>query len=213
MTEQEILNRELRRLSILRSYELMDSPPDPKLDELTALVSLVCEAPIAIISLVDDTRIWFKSKFGLNAPETDRNSAFCAQAIETPDQLTVVTDALTDPRFCENSLVRGAPHVRFYAGAPLKMDEGIAFGTMCVIDTKPRVLSDVQRQCLLTVANQVVSHFQCHVFIRSMEAAAEGQEGRLGALLSAMRMGILFERCRWKNRIWESRIAEHLANS
>ena len=128
---------EAGRLEALRQYHLLDTPPDQALDDLTALAAQICEAPISLISLVDDHREWFKSKVGWSIGETPRELSFCAHVITQPD-LFIVPDAAEDERFADNPFVTGDPHIRFYAGAPLVAPQGEALGTLCVIDRVPR---------------------------------------------------------------------------
>ena len=128
---------ERERLAVLHRLNLLDTPPDPVLDELTELAALIFKTPIALVSLVDKSRQWFKSKFGLTRPETSREDSFCAHGIGQRGVM-VVEDATKDPRFSENPLVLGEPGIRFYAGAPLVTEEGFGLGTLCVIDQEPR---------------------------------------------------------------------------
>jgi EAL domain-containing protein (putative c-di-GMP-specific phosphodiesterase class I)/GGDEF domain-containing protein len=128
---------ERQRLAELHRFNLLDTPPDPVLDELTNLAALIFKTPIALVSLVDETRQWFKSKHGLTQPEISREDAFCAHAIGQPGVM-VVEDATKDPRFSENPLVLGEPSIRFYAGAPLITEQGSALGTLCIMDQAPR---------------------------------------------------------------------------
>ena len=147
------------RLQLLRALEILDTPPEEAYDSLTALAAEICEVPIALVSLVDRDRQWFKSRYGLEAPETPREVAFCAHAI-LDDGLLVVEDAENDPRFVGNPLVTGDPLVKFYAGAPLALSGGEKLGTLCVIDHRPRSLSEAQRRALLTLSQQVVRLFE-----------------------------------------------------
>ncbi len=141
-----------RRLERLRALKLLDSPPQPIFDACTQLAALVCGTPIALVSLVDEHRQWFKSQVGLPGVEqTARDVAFCAHAI-LGDEIMEVPDALADSRFAGNPLVLGDPHIRFYAGAPLRLPDGAAVGTLCVVDRQPRCLSDTQRQMLRELA-------------------------------------------------------------
>jgi len=143
------------RLQCLRNLEVLDSEPEQAFDQLVELASETFDAPIALISLVDEDRQWFKARVGLEATETPREHAFCAWAIHQ-DSLLEVADAADDPRFADNPLVTGAPGIRFYAGAPVRGDQG-AVGTLCIIDQKPRQLSDVQRRMLTRLAD-LASH-------------------------------------------------------
>ena len=135
------------RLAALRRYDVLDTAPEENFDELTGFASRLCGAPIALISLVDANRQWFKARVGLDDSETPRDQAFCAHAIEG-DDLLEVCDATSDPRFADNPLVTGDPHIRFYAGAPLSAPGGHRIGTLCVIDTVPRTLGTVERSIL-----------------------------------------------------------------
>ena len=152
-------NNEAERLAALRGLGILDTPPEPAYDELSALAAYVCQTPIALISLVDADRQWFKSRVGWAAGETPREAAFCAHAILQPD-LLVVPDARADERFANNPLVTSTPGIRFYAGAPLVTAEGHALGTLCVIDHKPRELSAEQSRALRALSHQVVAQLR-----------------------------------------------------
>lgn len=145
---------EASRLEKLRSLRVLDSAPDPILDEIVAAASAMAGVPIALVSLVDAERQWFKSRVGLEATETPRSLAFCAHAIHGSDVFEV-RDALFDQRFAENPLVTSDPKIRFYAGAPLLTEDGLALGTLCVIDRVPRVLTDNQRESLVRLGRAV----------------------------------------------------------
>ena len=160
---------ETRRLESLRRYELLDTLPEQALDDLTALAAHICEAPISLISLVDEKRQWFKSKTGLAASETPRDVSFCAHALHQAD-LFIVPDATTDERFADNPLVTGDPSIRFYAGAPLLTPEGQALGTLCVIDRVPRQLTESQEQALRVLSRQVMAHLELRRQTRELAA-------------------------------------------
>lgn len=128
---------EQKRLEVLNRYGIVDTPSDPAYDDLTSLACRQFSIPIALVSLVDSDRQWFKSHAGLDASETPRDLAFCAHAILKSEPL-IVNDTMADPRFSDNALVMGEPHIRFYAGAPLVTAEGFRLGTFCLIDTVPR---------------------------------------------------------------------------
>ncbi len=151
---------ESARLALLAECHIMDTVAERDFDDLTILASQICGTPIALISLVDEARQWFKSRVGLEATETPRRLAFCAHAILEPGKLLVVPDATKDRRFAENELVTGELGIRFYAGAPLVMEDGMALGSLCVIDRQPRELSASQRTALEALARQVVSQIQ-----------------------------------------------------
>ncbi|WP_201721631.1 GAF domain-containing protein [Caulobacter sp. B11] len=135
----------------------MDTPPEARFDRITALASDLFDAPIALVSLVDEHRQWFKSRVGLEACSTDRSLAFCAHAIEMgPDAVMIVEDATLDPRFATNALVTQAPDIRFYMGATLTTADGFNLGTLCVIDTKSRPTPSEREQRRLRQLAQVV---------------------------------------------------------
>ena len=138
---------EARRLSVLRELLLLDTPPEQRFDKLIAFAAREFDVPIALFSLIDSERQWFKAKVGLTVCETSREVSFCAHAILQPD-LFIVPDTLADPRFADNPLVTDAPHIRFYAGAPLILPSGEAVGTLCLIDIAPRELDDIDRTML-----------------------------------------------------------------
>jgi diguanylate cyclase len=150
---------EAQRLLALQQTDVLGSEPQPVFDRLTRMAALLTEAPIALISLLDENRQWFLSRHGLGATGTSRSVSFCAHAILS-DGLLEVPDALQDPRFADNPSVRGAPHVRFYAGVPLRLASGEALGTLCVLDRAPRQLTTAQRETLETLAQSVVSELE-----------------------------------------------------
>jgi PAS domain S-box-containing protein len=150
---------EADRLATLRDLDVLDTPSERVYDELSALAAYICQTPIALISLVDADRQWFKSRVGCSANETPREVAFCAYTILQTD-LLVVPDASADPRFANNPLVTSPPRIRFYAGAPLVTTDGHVLGTLCVIDHRPRELTDEQARALRTLSHQVVAQLQ-----------------------------------------------------
>lgn len=151
---------EKARLEELDAYRVLDTPAEKAYDDITYLASQICEAPIALVSLVDKERQWFKSRVGLDATETSRDLAFCAHAINEPTELFVVGDASNDVRFAMNPLVTSDPNIRFYAGAPLTTASGNAMGTLCVIDRVPRQLDEQQTASLQALARMVVAHME-----------------------------------------------------
>lgn len=154
------MTRETARLAALERYGVLDTPPDAVFDGITQAVADLCETPIALISLIDTDRQWFKSCVGMAMRETSRDLAFCAHAIESPDDFLEVEDATQDARFRDNPLVTGDPNIRFYAGQPLVTRDGFALGTLCVIDSVPRRLGAAQRNALIRLAGTVVDLFE-----------------------------------------------------
>jgi len=142
------------RLEFLEQLQILDTPQECAFDDLARLAALICETPIALVSLVDERRQWFKACLGLDVRETHRDLAFCAHAI-LQDDLLIVPDATQDERFCDNPLVTGAPGIRFYAGVPLSLKEGVNVGTLCVIDCVPRTLTERQQEALRMLARRV----------------------------------------------------------
>ena len=157
----ELPFNEVARLAALNRYGVLDTPAEQAFDDITTVAAALCNVPIAVITLVDEHRQWFKAVVGLgDATETPRSVAFCAHAILEPDHILEVPDALDDPRFARNPLVLGEPNIRFYAGAPLVSPDGQALGTLCVIDRVPRQLSPRERNALASLARQVVAQLE-----------------------------------------------------
>lgn len=150
-----IPSNEKERLASLRSYAILDSPSEKAYDDLTFLAMLICETPIALITLIDADRQWFKSKIGVDFTETPRDVSFCAHAI-LGTELMMISDTSRDERFAANPFVASHPNIRFYAGAPLVSADGYSLGTVCVLDFKPRHLNDDQQEALRALARQCV---------------------------------------------------------
>ena len=157
---------EEKRLEALRRYEILDTPPEEVFDRFTRLASAALDMPIALISLVDKGRQWFKAKQGTTAEQTPRDIAFCAHAI-CGQNVMIIPDATQDPRFADNPMVTGDPHIRFYAGAPLRTHDGYNIGVLCVKDRQPRELSPADRMVLVDLAAMVVDEIELRLAGRS----------------------------------------------
>lgn len=150
-----LLANEANRLNALAAYHILDSAPEAAFDDLAKLAAQICGCEIALVSLVDEQRQWFKARVGLEVSETPREHSFCAHAIAEPTNLLIVPDATRDARFSDNPLVTSQPSIRFYAGAPLLSADGLALGSLCVIDRKPRQPKDSELAALRILGRQV----------------------------------------------------------
>jgi len=169
---------EARRLEALRSYQILDTAPEKEYDDLVTLAAQICDTPLASITLVDETRQWFKARIGLTDRETPLTLSFCAKAIgQAGDELFIVRDASVDPRFADYANVRGDPHIRFYAGAPLVTDSGEKLGTLCVIDSKPRELTPAQYHALSVLRRHVINALELRRTARALDVARREAEG------------------------------------
>ncbi|MFK3974761.1 diguanylate cyclase domain-containing protein [Pseudomonas sp. NPDC087358] len=175
---------EKERLEALRQLEILDTPGETSLDRITRLVARMLDVPIALVSLVDENRQWFKSRVGLDAMQTPRELAFCAHAILQTTPL-VVPDAAADERFRDNLLVTGAPHIRFYAGVPIRTSKGFAVGTLCAIDERPRQMTEEELSILRDLADIVSREVQ----LRENLMLARRQKNRSDALFKASEAG------------------------
>jgi PAS domain S-box-containing protein len=163
---------EEQRLETLRGFGVLDTLPEKALDDLTQLAAQICGAPIALITLIDADRQWYKAKMGIEGSQTSRDVSFCAHAINHRD-LFIVPDATQDERFFDNPGVTGNPHIRFYAGAPLVTSEDRALGSLCVIDRTPRMLTASQKQALKTLAQQVMTHLELRRYTSELRLSEE----------------------------------------
>ena len=177
---------ETARLHALEALKILDTPPEEAFDDLVWLASALCNAPIALVSLVDGHRQWFKARHGVDAQETPRSDSFCAHAIGS-DELLEVEDACDDPRFAANPLVLGAPHIRFYCGAPLVGAKGHRFGTLCVVDAEPRRLTAEQREALTRLARRASEALES----RRDRFVAQAREQAIAQLLEALPDAVL----------------------
>jgi PAS domain S-box-containing protein len=171
---------ERERLTALAQYAILDTPSEQAYDDIVTLASQVCETPIALLSLIDKERQWFKAKVGLGSSEIRREDAFCAYTIQTPSDLMIVPDTYRDERFRNNPLVTGDPHIRFYAGAPLVTASGEALGALCVIDRVPRQFTPDQAVALRILARHVMTQLELRRTSRALaEQAKATLEGEL----------------------------------
>jgi two-component system cell cycle sensor histidine kinase/response regulator CckA len=183
------------RLAALRRYDILDSGPETAYDDLAKIAAQICGTPIALITLVDAERQWFKARVGMEALETPRDHAFCAYTIHESATL-VVPDAARDERFADNPLVLGDPRIRFYAGAPLQTDDGIALGSLCVIDREPRQLSPEQKDALEAIGRHVVRLIELRHRSRLFESLVENNPAVMSVKDSAARL--VFVNAAWK---------------
>ncbi len=150
---------EAARLEMLRQYEILDTEPEETFNDLTRLAAYICGTPIALITLIDMDRQWFKARTGMSQQETSRDISFCSHAILQTGPM-VVRDAMDDERFARNPMVLSDPYIRFYAGSPLVTPEGFVLGTLCVIDRVPRDLTQEQVAALRALGNQVITQLE-----------------------------------------------------
>lgn len=185
---------EIERIAALKRYQVLDTAEESGFDDITALASEICGTPIALISLLDEKRQWFKSRVGLDATETPREISFCGHAIHGRD-IFEIPNALKDERFADNPLVAGAPDIRFYAGMPLVTAEGHAMGTLCVIDRAERRLNAFQRSALERLAKQAVSRMELGLKNRMLAEQSAFQEALLAsaavAIISTTLSGVI----------------------
>lgn len=163
------------RLAALREYRILDTAPERAFDDLTMLASHICGTPMALITLVDAERQWFKSRVGITLEETPRALSFCAHALSARDML-IIPDAREDARLRDNPLVTGNPHIRFYAGAPLVTPEGHTLGTLCVVDRVTRTLTPVQIEALDALRRQVQSQLELRRQVFELEQALDARD-------------------------------------
>ncbi|HEY9613758.1 GAF domain-containing sensor histidine kinase [Allocoleopsis sp.] len=177
---------ELERLKALYDYQILDTAPEQAFDDLTTLASAICGTPIALVSLVDQNRQWFKSKVGLDATETPRDLAFCAHAILSPSEPLIVPNALEDERFATNPLVLLDPNIRFYAGVPLVTPNYCPIGTLCVIDRVPHQLTSQQLTALEVLGRQVIAQLELRYNLTKLEQTVIQQKRTEVALRSSI---------------------------
>lgn len=168
MLQAPIPDNDKERLAALRELLILDTPPEERFDKIVAFAANEFEVPIALVSLIDENRQWFKARHGLEPCETGRDISFCGHAIHHASHF-IIEDAAQDARFADNPLVTGEPHIRFYAGAPLALPNGHTVGTLCLIDREPRTLDEIAQGILATLRDLVVEEL--------VRRDAEGKDG------------------------------------
>ena len=186
MKSAPILANESARQARLDGLGVLDTLPQPAFDHITELACRICDTPVALITLLDRDRQWFKSRVGIEVAQTDRDVSFCGHAILDPEQVMVVQDALQDPRFVDNPLVQGEPQIRFYAGAPIVTEDGHALGSVCVIDRRARVLEPAQRAVLCSLASLVATLLEHERLQRDESQRNSAEERRRNQVLQAL---------------------------
>jgi len=169
MKSAPLPENENERLALLNELDILDTLEEQSYDDLTKVAAVICDSPIALISLIDEERQWFKSHHGLDARETPRSEAFCSHAI-LQDSIFQIPDSAQDDRFHDNPLATGAPHVKFYAGTPLKLRDNLRVGTLCVIDSKAKNLSEAQLEALSALGRQVEAQLELRLKIKELKA-------------------------------------------
>ncbi len=170
MKTADIPNNEQQRLDLLEHLKILDTELEASYDEVTALAADICDVPICAVSLIDKNRQWFKSRFGLEATETPRDFSFCAHTI-LADDVFEIPNSFEDERFKDNPLVTGEPRVVFYAGHPVKATDDVNLGALCVIDNKPRNLTELQKKALTVLARQVSNQLMLRKALKDLESA------------------------------------------
>ncbi len=191
--EADLHPRNPKRLAALASYQVLDTPREQDFDDIVWLAARICEMPVAIVLLVDADRQWFKAEVGLGVRETPLGSSICLHALLEAEFLEV-PDTLADPRTADNPLCAGLPGLRFYAGAPLRTPQGLALGTLCVLDHVPRRLTETQRDALTILARQVMAQLNLRQSLRLQRTLMQEIDHRvknsLASVMAALRLQV-----------------------
>jgi|SRR5450631_53734 signal transduction histidine kinase len=182
MQKPSIPLNEKERLAALREYHILDSEAEKEFEELSLLASEICQTPISMVTLIDETRQWFKAGVNLPVNEISRDIAFCSHAIIHPFEPFIIPDMRKDKRFSDHPLVTGEPHVVFYTGIPLTNPDGYALGTLCVMDSKPKTLSENQIRSLQILAKQIIQLMElrkAHILLKSLKEDLESRNEEL----------------------------------
>ncbi|WP_022966147.1 ATP-binding protein [Denitrificimonas caeni] len=193
MLDMPLEDTEAQRLAALRNLQILDTEADPAFDNLTQVAASLFNVPMVLVSLVDEHRQWFKSRIGILAPQLPRQDSFCSYAVQS-DKLFIVENALLDPRFAHTPFVSGSPHIRFYAGMPIRSEDGFNVGTFCLIGTEPRQLSDIEQHHLILLARQAEQLLYLHY--RTIQLALQTQQStasnaRYAAIIESAAAGIV----------------------
>lgn len=184
MTNLKIHSDENKRVEILKKYNILDTPPDGSFDRITQLASTVFKVPIAIISLVDTHRIWFKSHHGITINQIDREPGLCSSAILSNDPY-IIENAIEDPRTLSNALVAGDFGLRFYAAVPLQTEENFNLGTLCIIDKTPRIFGETEKEILKQLASIVMNEMELRLALRNTVSKIKNLSSDIAANLKA----------------------------
>lgn len=193
MLDMPLEDTEAQRLAALRNLQILDTEADPAFDNLTQVAASLFNVPMVLVSLVDEHRQWFKSRIGILSPQLPRQDSFCSYAVQS-DKLFIVENALLDPRFAHTPFVSGSPHIRFYAGMPIRSEDGFNVGTFCLIGTEPRQLSDIEQHHLILLARQAEQLLYLHY--RTIQLALQTQQStasnaRYAAIIESAAAGIV----------------------
>ena len=174
------------RLSELEAYQILDTSPEKELDDIVALACAICNVPTSMITLIASERAWFKARKGLSLQEATREYAFCSLALDCQQDIVVIPDSTQDARFKENPLVLDEPHIRFYAGVPLRTPSGYVLGSLCITHTQPRKLLNHQKRALQLLANKAMNYLVARKLLLEQTAVMESPTPQVDSLVRQM---------------------------